>query len=103
MSFQGKYIFRLPDHVAGLLRKLHPAIKANLKRALQFISEDPFCGKALKDELAGLRSYRVKRYRIIYRLMEKDNILEIIAIGPRKSIYEETFRLISRQRSRLSS
>ncbi|NOR24838.1 MAG: hypothetical protein GQ542_10695 [Desulforhopalus sp.] len=45
----------------------------------------------------GLRSYRIKRYRVIYRIVAPKKILEIIAIGPRKNIYEETFKIISRE------
>jgi mRNA-degrading endonuclease RelE of RelBE toxin-antitoxin system len=49
------------------------------------------CGKPLKDELAGLRSFRVGRFRIIYR-MANDRLVEVVAIGPRRCIYEETYR-----------
>ncbi len=94
---QVKYTFRVPDDVAALVRKLHPTIKANLRQAMQLIGQDPYCGKMLKEELAQLRSYRVKKYRIIYRIVTQENILEIIAIGPRKNIYEETFQIISKE------
>jgi mRNA interferase RelE/StbE len=57
--------------------------------------DDPACGKALKEELDGLRSYRFKRFRIIYRIGSRS--IDILAIGPRRSIYEETFRIISRE------
>ncbi len=97
MIAQVKYTFRVPDDVAALVRKLHPTIKANLRQAMQLIGQDPYSGKMLKDELAQLRSYRVKKYRIIYRIVTQENILEIIAIGPRKKIYEETFQIISKE------
>jgi mRNA interferase RelE/StbE len=45
------------------------------------------------DELSGLRSLRVSSFRIIYRIKDPDRI-ELVAIGPRERIYEETFRLI---------
>jgi len=92
-----KYRFRLPDDIVTLVRKLHPALKANVRQALRLIGQNPYSGKALKEELTNLRSFRVRKYRIIYRIFEQDNILEIVAIGPRKSIYEETFGIISRE------
>lgn len=95
MAFQIKYSFRLSNDVTALIRNLHPALKANIKQAFRLIGRDPYCGKPLKEELADLRSFQVKRYRIIYRIAEKDDILEIVAIGPRKNIYEETFKIIS--------
>ncbi len=82
----------VPDHVADRLRHFHPALKAGVKAALKQILEDPTSGKALKDELEGLRSYRVKRFRIIYRV--SGDGVEIVTIGPRRVIYEETFKLL---------
>jgi mRNA interferase RelE/StbE len=75
------------------LRSLHPDIKKKIKSALKMISEDPCVGKALKDELEGLKSYRVKRFRIIYQI-EKDKEINIVAVGPRANIYEETYVLL---------
>ena len=89
---------RVPDEVATLILGLHPEIKAHVKSALQAILRDPYCGKKLKLELDGLKSYRFKRYRLIYRLCSEKKELEIIAIGPRENIYEETFRIISKHR-----
>lgn len=90
-----QYRLRVPDEIATLIRNLHPLIKSQIKVSLQTILADPNCGKALKDELQGLRSYRVKRYRVIYRIVPGKKHLEIIAIGPRRNIYEETFKIIS--------
>jgi mRNA interferase RelE/StbE len=87
------YKLRIPDYLVKVLHSLHPDIKMKIKSALKMISEDPCAGKALKDELEGLRSYRVKRFRIIYQI-EKDKEINIVAIGPRANIYEETYRLL---------
>ena len=91
------YRLRVADHAAVVLRSLHPNIKRKIRSALHAIIADPFTGKALGDELSGLRSFRVSRFRIVYRLAQ-DKVIEIIAIGPRERIYEETFRLISKDK-----
>ena len=62
---------------------------------MKAILADPLSGKALKDELAGLRSFRVGTFRVIYRV--KRNVVEIVAIGSRERIYEETYRLLKRE------
>jgi mRNA interferase RelE/StbE len=98
MTGRTTYQFRVPDEVASLVRGLHPVIKSHIKSALQAILRNPYCGKALKIELEGLRSYRFKRYRVVYRVCFEKKELEIIAIGPRQNIYEETFRIISREK-----
>ncbi len=92
-----EYRLRVPDETASFLRKFHPEIKRHIRKALEMIVHDPFCGKALKNDLEGMRSFRVKRYRLIYRVVSGVKEIEIIAIGPRKNIYEETFRIISRE------
>ena len=91
------YLLRVPDDIASLIRGLHPLIKSQIKLALQTLLNDPHCSKSLKEDLQGLRSYRVKKYRIIYRVAHKEKELEIISIGPRRNIYEETFKIISKE------
>jgi len=73
---------------------MHPELKRKTKASLRTILTDPSSGKALKDELAGLRSFRVGSFRIIYRVMR--NIVEVVAVGPRERIYEETYRVLKR-------
>ncbi|MFQ5900503.1 MAG: type II toxin-antitoxin system RelE/ParE family toxin [Thermodesulfobacteriota bacterium] len=92
---QTTYNLRVPDEVAELVRKMHPHLKKKIKASLKAILSDPNSGKALKDELAGLRSFRVSRFRIVYRISQKREI-EVVAIGPRKRIYEETFWILNK-------
>ena len=90
-----KMIFRLrmPEEKADFIRSLHPDIRRKVKAALGAIVSDPDAGKSVRDELKGLRSFKVGRFRIIYREPSR-SIIDIVAISPRKTIYEETYRLI---------
>jgi mRNA interferase RelE/StbE len=88
---------RVPDDVTELIRKMHPELKKKIKVSLQMILLNPYIGKTLKDELEGLRSFRLSRFRIAYRISFKKQI-EIVTIGPRERIYEETFRLLSKKK-----
>jgi mRNA-degrading endonuclease RelE of RelBE toxin-antitoxin system len=87
---------RVPDEVADLVRGMHPGLKRKTRASLKTILADPSTGKALKDELAGLRSFRVGTFRVIYRVTR--NVVDIVAIGPRGRIYEETYRLLKKGR-----
>ncbi|MBM4266475.1 MAG: cytotoxin [Deltaproteobacteria bacterium] len=87
---------RVPDDVASLIRGLHPDLKRRLRRSLDDIVVEPEVGKPLRDELAGLRSCRSGRLRIIYEVTEA--VIVIVAIGPRRTIYQETWRRVRRQR-----
>ena len=88
---------RVPDQVAELIRKSHPELKRKMRAARERIQADPQAGKQLKDELTGLRSYRTGRFRIIYQ-SSSPNIIDIIAVGPRRIIYKETYRLVKKDR-----
>lgn len=85
---------KVPDDIAHFVRTMHPDIKKKIRAGLSVILTNPTEGKALKDELAGMRSFRVGRFRIIYR--EARNVIEIIAIGPRERIYEDTYTLLKK-------
>ncbi len=95
-ELQIKYKIGVPDEITDLIRGSHPQLKRKIKAGLKHILADPQTGKSLKDELNGLKSYRVSRFRIIYRI-STENIIELVAIGPRKAIYEETFRNVKKE------
>ncbi len=90
------YKLRIPEYLARDIRSLHPYIKKKVKHALKTIVNDPYTGKALKDELEGLRSFKIKRFRIIYKVVGEKEI-QIVALGPRAYIYEETYRLLKKE------
>ena len=93
---------RVPDEIVALIRSMHPDLKRKIRGSLQTILSEPHAGKGLRDELSGLRSFRVSRFRIIYRISKKQ-LIEVVTIGPRDRIYEETFRIISKQAKQSSS
>jgi mRNA interferase RelE/StbE len=80
--------------MAHFIRAMHPDLKRKIKAALKIIVSNPDVGKPLRDELMGLRSFRVSRLRIVYRV--SDRIIELVAVGPRERIYQETYRLIKK-------
>ena len=89
---------RLPVEIVAFIRGCHPQLKRKIRAGLQHIVTEPESGKSLKDELEGLKSYRISRFRIIYRISSK-KIIDIVAIGPRRTIYEETYRIIKKESS----
>jgi mRNA interferase RelE/StbE len=92
-----RYKLRIPNDTVSLIRGLHPELKKKIRAALLEITDDPLSGKPLKDELHGLWSYRIKKIRIIYRFTS-GKYIDIIAIGPRKIIYEKTYKLLKKKK-----
>ena len=66
-----------------------------MRAAFAALLEEPLRGRALKEELEGLRSLRVARFRLVYGIGD-DGKIEVVALGPRQRIYEETLRLVRR-------
>ncbi len=85
----------VPDQVTALIRNMHPSLKKRVRAALKAILTDPSSGKALRNELAWLQSYRVGTFRIIYRVVSGKNV-ELVAVGPRKRIYDETYKILKK-------
>jgi mRNA interferase RelE/StbE len=89
---------KVPAEIRDVIRRLHPELKRKLRAALADILDEPTSGKALKEDLEGYWSLRIGRSRIIYRPVRGG--VEIVAIGPRESIYEEVIRQIRRDQEK---
>ena len=86
---------RTTEEISTYIRSLHPALKKRIHNALELIRKQPGEGKPLQRELSGYRSFRIGKFRIIYRVTMKE--IEIVAVGPRRTIYEETAKLMEKQ------
>ncbi len=81
---------RATEEISSYIRSLHPALKKRIHDALDQIRAQPGEGKPLQRELEGYRSFRIGKFRIIYRVTVKE--IEVVAVGPRRTIYEDTTR-----------
>jgi mRNA interferase RelE/StbE len=78
--------------------------RAIILRRIGILTQEPnMQGKALRNELAGFRSVRAagQRYRVIYRVNERDQQVEVHLVGIRKEgsrqdIYVLAQRLLER-------
>jgi len=69
-------------------RSLHPSVKPVVKARIEELQNDPYRGKSLERELAGYYSYKAKRFRIIYKIDQPTQTVQIHYVGHRKDIYE---------------
>jgi mRNA interferase RelE/StbE len=91
------YDVEIPPEVAEIVRDLPPEAKRQIKQALTRLAETPAAGKPLTGELAGLRSYRARRFRIVYEVAESERRLLILHIGHRRTVYEELAQRVRQQ------
>jgi mRNA-degrading endonuclease RelE of RelBE toxin-antitoxin system len=82
------YRVQIAPAAAHAFRQLHPQIRKQLKAGMRELSENPYSGKMLQNELAGFLTYRIRRHRIIYRIEEAEKVLKVFMIGHRAEIYD---------------
>ncbi|MBI3011022.1 MAG: type II toxin-antitoxin system RelE/ParE family toxin [Candidatus Omnitrophica bacterium] len=90
----------IPPHVTNVLTHLPPAVKRDAKQAVRILSQDPYAGEPLERELHGLWKYRIRTFRIVYRIVTEERLIQVMAVGPRDTIYE-VVRAAVRQRKQV--
>lgn len=89
---------RYTPEAAERIRKLHPLIKKEVWEGIRALLDNPILGYTLHDELAGYWSFRVRTYRVIFRPNDDESTLDVVFVGPRRSVYEELRTLLLEQR-----
>jgi len=79
----------IPPRVAEVIRHLHPDLKRSVRQAVRALRDDPACGEPLQKELEGYWKYWVRRFRIVYSIDRAHRAIRIVAVGPRRTIYEQ--------------
>lgn len=82
------YTVLLSRQAEKFYKKLKKNVRARVRGALIILEKQPYTGKRLHGELKENYSMRVGKLRIIYTVSEKYKTIYIIAIGPRKTIYQ---------------
>jgi mRNA interferase RelE/StbE len=74
---------------ARLLAILHPEAKKLIKASLEELLQNPYLGDDLQQELSGFKSYKIKRYRILYDINEEEEVIQVYYVGHRRDVYEQ--------------
>jgi len=83
-----KYAILLSRQAERYFKKLREKVKAQVRESLIGLEDQAYEGKRLHGDLKENYSIRVGKLRIIYTVSEKDKVVYVIAIGPRKTIYK---------------
>jgi mRNA interferase RelE/StbE len=84
-----KYTVQFTREAKKRIEKLDASIKKIIQKAIDSLAKNPYRGKPLSHELAGLYSYRTSDYRIIYKIEEGQLIIIVITVGHRREIYKK--------------
>ena len=88
---------RILPAVVERIRHLPPDLKRGIREAIRAIADDPSRGEPLERELEGYLKYKVRRFRIVYRVDRTAGIVQILAVGHRRTVYEEVAEQIRRR------
>ena len=91
---------RYTPEAAERIRRLHPLIKKEVRAGIRILLDNPHLGYALHDELSGYWSFRIRTYRVIFRPNEEESTVDVVYVGPRRSVYEELRALLLEQRDK---
>lgn len=92
-----KYTIKFTEEAKMRIRILDSSIKLVIKKAIESLAENPYRGKPLSYDLAGLFSLRTSDYRIIYRIKGGELVIIVISIGHRREVYKKLKALIDRE------
>jgi mRNA interferase RelE/StbE len=92
-----KFLARYTPECVRLVSKLPPEIKRLVRSTIDTLLDNPKIGTELTGELDAYYSYRVRRYRIIYRVNEDESCIDIYHVGHRRDVYETLRSLLSRR------
>lgn len=82
--FGGRSV-RLSARAAKAIERLDVRTRERLAEVIRELAVDPLLGKKLKGEWEGLRSYRLGRFRMVYRFNRET--LDIVYVDDRKDVY----------------
>jgi len=80
---------KFTPEAARLLSKLHPEGKRLIKAGLDELRQNHYLGHDLQQELSGFKSYKIKRYRVLYAVDEEEGVIQVYYVGHRKDVYEQ--------------
>ncbi len=80
---------KFTPEAARLLANLHPESKKHIKAGLNELRQSPYLGDDLQQELSDFKSYKIKRYRILYDINEAEGVIQVYNVGHRRDVYEQ--------------
>ena len=90
-----KFGMQFTAESSRILSKFHPENKILIKQALDELRKNPYAGSDLQEELYGFKSFKLKRYRVLYSVNEEEKTIRVFHVGHRKDVYEQFNRLLN--------
>lgn len=82
-AYQIKFKREGLDDVKALSKNVRNALRAHLKD--DFIQNPVGCSYELRDQLKGFRSHHWDKYRVVFKIVETERLIVIVAIDERSA------------------
>ncbi len=81
------YSIRIKRSAARELARVPRKDRVRVVRAIDGLADEPRSGTALKGELRGLRRIRVRRYRVVYEVLDGEVVVLVVRVAHRREAY----------------
>jgi mRNA interferase RelE/StbE len=88
-----EYRIRFTPEAALSVSRLYPDHKKIIREAFEELKQAPSSGDDLQGDLSGFKSFKPKRFRIIYKVDDETRFINVFHIGHRRDVYDQ-FRII---------
>jgi len=88
-----EYRVRFTPGAAQCISRLHPDNKRIIRDALDELRHEPYAGDDLQDELAEFKSFKPRKFRIIYSVDDDNRVIHVFYVVQRRDVYDQ-FRLL---------
>ena len=90
-----KFGMRYTPETSRLLSNLHLESRKLIRTTLEELRNIPYAGNDLQEELYGYKSFKLKRFRVLYSVNEEEKTIQVFHVGHRKDVYEQFNRLLN--------
>jgi mRNA interferase RelE/StbE len=90
---------RFTPEAARCISRLHPDQKKIVGDALDQLRREPYAGDDLQEELIEFKSFKPKRFRIIYSVDNDNGVVQVFYVGHRRDVYDQFRILLSKLKS----
>jgi mRNA interferase RelE/StbE len=82
-----RYSLQIKESAFKELRRIDKPDRIRIIAAIDSLPDNPWAGKVLKGEMAGLRRLRVGNYRVVYEIIDQEVLILVVRVAHRRQVY----------------
>ena len=94
-----EYRVRFTPEAVQCISRLHPDHKKIIRDAIDQLRHEPYAGDDFQEELAEFKSFKPKKYRIIYTVDNDNQVVQVYYVGHRRDVYDQFWLLLAKLKS----